>query len=115
MSPAPSHDQSIWTDPLFVGDFESLVTAPMDSPGQTTCMLKAFLLLPCAAGAVWLVHVFGFGMLVALGALAAAALLLGGPVPELEGSRSGPPAGDRTTAQADLQWRLSAREDLQSQ
>ena len=64
-------------------------------------MLKALLLLTCAGGAAWLVHVFGFGMLVALGALAAAALLLGWPVPEAERSASSQPARNRITARTD--------------
>ena len=97
MSPAHSRGQSIWTESQSVAGFESLVTAPMESSGQTPCMLKALLLLLCVAGAAWLVHVFGFGMLVALAALGAAALLLGGQAPELDGSRR-QPAGDSSTA-----------------
>ena len=41
-------------------------------------MFNAFLVLLCAAGASWLVYTFGFGMLVSVGALAAAAFLFSG-------------------------------------
>jgi hypothetical protein len=66
-------------------------------------MFKALVSLLCVGGSIWLIYTFGFGMLVAVGAAAAAALLLTGA--ELKGPEAvtrPPLENHRTTQRADF-------------
>ena len=61
-------------------------------------MVKAFSLLLCAACASWLVYTFGFGLFVAVSAIAGAAILLsGGQAPEPKAAKAGQSTSYRTT------------------
>ena len=63
-------------------------------------MFKVLLLLLCALGTAWLVYQFGFGMLIAAGALAFAALLFLGGTAQLEAPEGRPLTSYHTTQSA---------------
>ncbi|GAA4336512.1 hypothetical protein GCM10023165_13830 [Variovorax defluvii] len=66
-------------------------------------MVKPFSLLLCTAGAGWLVYTFGFGMLLALAALIAGAVLLFVEAPaQPMVHRNGPPTCSQTTGWRDF-------------